>query len=230
MGTNEMKLYEEVMLLALRDDKGTTASGAWYQQAVAGAILSELLLDGHLRVEGSGKKKYIELASTAPTGDPLFDEVIDKIAGAKRRATAATWVGRIAGIKNLKHDAVERLCRAGILRADEDRILLIFRRKIYPEINPEPERRLLERLRDAVFTDASDVDARTVVLVSLANGTGLLAANFDKKELRARKERIEMIVNGDVMGKATKEAVDAAQAAVMVAVMIPAITVAVTST
>lgn len=227
---HEMKLYEEVMLLALRDEKGTIAGGTWYEQAVAGAILSELLLDGHLRLEGSGKKKYIELASTAPTGDPLFDEVVDKIAGAKRRATAQTWVGRIAGIRNLKHRALERLCHHGILRADEDKVLLIFTRKIYPEVNPEPERRLLDRLREAVFTDVPDVDARTVVLVSLANGTGLLAANFDKKKLKARKKRIEMVVNGEMMGKATKEAVDAAQAAVMVAVMVAVMIPAITST
>ncbi len=223
-----MKLYEEVMLLALRDEEGTTASGAWQQQAVAGAILAELLLEGRLRVEGSGKKKYIELTSTAPTGDTLSDAALDRISGAKRRATAQTWVARIAGTKNLTHGAVEGLCQAGILRADVDKVLFFFKRKIYPEINPEPERRLLERLREAVFEDASNVDARTVVLVSLANGTGLLAANFDRKELEARKKRIERVANGEVMGAAAKEAVDAAQAAVMVAAMIPAITAAVT--
>ena len=65
MGTNAMKLYEEVILLALRDDEGTTASGAWYQQAVAGAILSELLLDGHLSVKSAGRKSFVELASDA---------------------------------------------------------------------------------------------------------------------------------------------------------------------
>ena len=223
MGTNAMKLYEEVILLALRDEEGTTASGAWYQQAVAGAILSELLLDGHLSVQSAGRKSFVELASATPTGDPLIDEVIEKISASKRRATAQTWVGRIAGIRKLKHRAVEGLCRRGILRADEDKVLLIFTRRIYPEIDPEPERRLLERLRKAVFTDASDIETRTVLLVSLANGTGLLAANFDKRQLRARKKRIEMVVNGDVMGKATKEVVEAVQAAVIVAATIPVI-------
>jgi len=228
MRPNEMKLYEEVMLLALRDEEGTTASGAWYQQAVAGALLAELLLEGHLRATGAGKKRTLEVTGTEATGDPLLDGVVDKIAAARRPATAQTWVGRIAGTRDLAHDAVTRLCETGVLRADEGRVLFLFKRRIYPEVNPEPERRLKQRLYEAVFEDAMDVDARTVLLISVANATGLLAANFDRKALKARRQQIDRVVNGDVMGAATKEAVEAVQAAIMVAAMIPAITATVT--
>ena len=43
-------LYEEIMLLALRDEEGTIANG-YCEFMVAGAILAELLLD---RREGLG--------------------------------------------------------------------------------------------------------------------------------------------------------------------------------
>ena len=46
-----------------------------------------------------------------------------------------------------------------------------------------------------------------------------------KKRLQGRKKRIERLTSGGLMGKATREAVQAAQAAVMVACMVPAITV-----
>jgi len=117
----------------------------------------------------------------------------------------------------------QQLCRRGILRAAEDKVLLIFTRKIYPEVNPEPERKLIERLRQAIFTESRDVDPRTVVLVSLANNTGLLKAVFDNKKLKGRKARIEEIINGEITGKAAKEAIEAMQAAVMVACIMPAI-------
>ena len=58
-----------------------------------------------------------------------------------------------------------------------------------------------------------------MVLVSLANNAEILKVVFDKKELRRRKQRIEQIVNGEIMGRAAKEAIEAMQAAVMVAVM-----------
>jgi len=63
----------------------------------------------------------------------------------------------------------------------------------------------------------------SVVLVSLANSASLLRVVFDKKMLKARKARIEQIVNGDITGKAAQEAIQAMQAAVMVAVIMPAI-------
>ena len=61
------------------------------------------------------------------------------------------------------------------------------------------------------------------MLVSLANNAEILKVVFDKKELRRRKQRIEQIVNGEIMGRAAKEAIQAMQAAVMVAVIMPAI-------
>lgn len=216
-------LHEEIMLLALRDEEGTIASGTMYQYAIGAAILSELLLNKRIAVEKSKKKKLVNLISSQPLGEPLIDQCLEKISNAKRRASLQTWVSRFAGVKNLKHRVARQLCQRGILRASEDKILLLFTRKIYPEVNPEPERKLIERLRQAIFTDSRDIDPRTVVLVSLANSTGLLKIVFDKKKLKGRKARIEEIINGEITGKAAKEAIQAMQAAVMVCCIMPAI-------
>jgi len=216
-------LYEEVMLLALRDEKGTIASGTMYQYAIGAAILSELLLNKRISVEEASKKKLVNLISSTPLGDPLIDQCLEKISNAKRRASLQTWVSRFAGIKNLKHRAAQQLCDRGILRATEESILLLFTRKVYPELNPVPEQKLIERLRQAIFTDSRDIDPRTVVLISLANSTGLLNVVFEKKELKGRKDRIKEISNGEITGKAATEAIQAMQAAVMVAVIMPAV-------
>ena len=216
-------LYEEVMLLALRDEEGTIASGTMYQYAIGAAILAELLLNKRISVEEASKKKLINLISSTPFGDPLIDQCLEKIGNAKRRASLQTWVSRFAGIKNLKHRAAQQLCDRGILRATEGSILLIFTRKIYPELNPIPEQKLIERLRQAIFSDSRDIDPRTVVLVSLANSTGLLNIVFDKKKLKARKARIKEISNGEITGKAATEAIQALQAAIMVTCIMPAV-------
>jgi hypothetical protein len=219
---NTLFLHEEILLLALRDEEGTIASGTMYQYAIGAALLAELLLSKRIEVEQSGKKKLVNLISPSPLSEPLIDECLEKVGSAKRRAVLQTWVSRFAGVKNLKHRVAQQLCRRGILRAEEDKVLLIFTRKIYPEVNPEPEAELIERLRHAIFTDAEDIDPRTVVLLSLANSTGLLKVVFDKKKLKGRKARIKQIVNGEITGKAATEAIQAMQAAVMVAVIMPA--------
>ena len=133
---------------------------------------------------------------------------------------------RFAGLKNLHRRVAEGLCERGVLYAAEGKVLLIFSRKIYPELNSQPERRLIERLRKAIFGSGSQVDPRTAILVSLANSANLLNIPFDKRELKQRKERLAKLAAGELLSKATADAIQAAQAAVMVACMIPAMTVA----
>ena len=222
-GFNNLRLYEEIMLLALRDQEGTVPMDSNYKYPVAGAIISELLLSKHIGIDRVKKKKFLKVFNSTPGGDPLIDECIGKINFAKRRATIETWVSRFVNIKNLKQRIAEQLCSRGILKADEDTILLIFKRKIYPEINPIPENNLIERMRKAIFTDTQDIDPRIVVIISLAKSADLLKMVFDKKELKIRKQRIEEIINGEVVGKATAEAIQAMQAAVMAACIVPVI-------
>jgi hypothetical protein len=167
----------------------------------------------------------VTLVDSTPIGAPVVDECLEKVRTSKRRATAQAWVSKFSGLKNLKHRVAEGLCDRGILNEEDAKVLLLFTRKTYPELDPEPERELVERLRQAIFTDTDDVETRTVVLASLANSAGVLKVAFDKKELKGRKERIERIVNGEVTGKATQEAIQAMQAAVMMATIITTTTV-----
>ena len=225
---DSLYLHEEIMLLALRDKEGTVSSGTMYNFAIGGAVLAELLMEKRIDVEAV-KKKLARVLSPAPLGDPLIDECLSKIAGSKKRADLQHWVSSFAQVKNLKHRVAQQLARRSILRIDEDKVLGIFSRKIYPEIDPKPEREVIERLRQAIFGDSAEIDPRTVVLLSLAASADLLKLVFDKKQLKSRKARIQQIVNGELTGKATKEAIEAMQAAVMVACIIPAIVAATTA-
>lgn len=213
--------HEEVLLLVLRDEKGTPEFGAMYAYAMAGGILAELLLAGRITVD-EGKRKLVGLVDDAPMGDAVLDECLTKVATAKRRASTTTWVQRFAHVRRLHHRVAEGLCRQKVLRADEDKVLLIFKRTVYPEIDPKPERKIIERLDRAIFTDTDKVDPRTVILIALAQAADLLRIHFERRELKKRKQRIKHIADGDLMGTATKEAVVAAQTAVMVASIMPA--------
>jgi len=216
-------LYEEIMLLALRNRQGTTTID-YVEYAVAGAVLAELLLDRRITI--SDKRKHlVDIQNTNPIDDPIIDECMERMKAAKKRASLQTWVSRLATIKRLRHKVAQQLCNRGVLRADEDKVLHIFTRKIYPEVNPVPEEKIMERLRTAIFRDSDDIEPRTVVLISLASAANLLSENLGRKEAKDRKKRIEQIVNGEMTGNATKEAIAACQAAVMVAVILPAVIV-----
>ncbi len=225
--TRPLYIYEEIMLLALRDEKGTIATG-FPEQLLAGAILAEFLLDSRLSVDNT-RKKLVDVKNRNRTGDPIMDECLEKMKTAKRRASLQTWINRLAGIKQFRHKVAQQLCDRKILRASEDKILFLFKRRIYPEIDPRPERQIIERLREAIFSDQKELDSRTVVLVSLANGSDLLRQTFGRKEIKTRKKRIEQIGKGELAGQATREVIEACQTALIVASIIPAVVVTTTS-
>lgn len=218
-----LHLHEEVLLLALKDKRGTLEPGTMIRYAIGGAALAELLLERRIEVEAVKKRTYARLLSSRPTGDPILDECLGKIRDAKRRADLRTWVSRFASPQDLTHRVAKELCRRGVLRADEETILLLFKRRVYPELNPVPERELRARLERAILTDSPDLDPRTVVLVSIAKGAGLLKFVLDRTQRKARKDRIEQLAAGEMTGKATKEAIEAMQAAVTVAAIMPAV-------
>lgn len=217
-GPDTLYLHEQMLLLVLRDEQGTVESKAgMYRVALGGAILSELLLEGRIAIE-EGKKKLVNLTSAEPLGEPVLDEALASVAAAKRRRRASAWVTSFAGIKRLRHRIAEGLCRRGILRNSEESVLLIFKRKAYPTIDPAPERRLLDEVRAAIVGADSTLEARTAILIALAHATGSLRAHFDRHTLRHHKQRLEEITRGDLIGGATREAVQAAQAAALAAV------------
>jgi hypothetical protein len=211
----ELYLHEEVLLLALRDEQGTIATGSHYAHAIAGALVAELIVRQRIALSGTKKKRFLDVVDSTPVGERLLDEALGRIVAAKRRGTLTSWVSRLAGAKNLRDRLAEGLRRRGILRAETKEILLFFKRRTWPTVNPEPERELVEQLRRAIFGDG-DVESRTIVLLSLSHRTGLLDNVFDRKELKARRDRIEGLIEQEAIGGAAASVIEAMQAAMTV--------------
>jgi hypothetical protein len=222
----ELWLHEEVLLLALKDEKGTPHSSQ-YSFALGGALLAELLLTERLTLEEKPRKKplkpgkkpsyLVTVTDPKPLADPILDECLHRVATSKKKRSPQDWVMRFYQLKDLKRRIAIGLCRRGILREREDRILVLFRRAAYPTLDGSPERRVMDRMGAAVMGDEKALDARTAVLVALAHGTGLLKPVLGKDIVKERKEWIVAIAEGDVVGEATRAAVQAAQAAVIAA-------------
>jgi len=220
---NQLHIFEEILLLALRDKQGTIFYDVHYPQALAAALLAELLLIKKVELELNGKKKFVKLADKKSTGSLLLDECLQKISKSKRRARIENWVSRFANIPRLKHKAAQSLCNKGILKMEERKVLLLFKHKKYPEINPRPEKQLIEKLRKAIFGANKTIEPETVILIAICEKTGILKHLFDKQKLREKKKWIKEIISGNLIGDATKEAVEAMQAAIFTAVIIPAV-------
>jgi len=219
--------YEEILLLAMDDDKGTTVSGGMFVNAMGGAILAELAAMGAITID---EKNKVEKNPGAFADDPILAEALAKIADDKKMRKAQHWVIKFARLKDLRNRSARQLVAKGVLSEEVGTVLKIFKRAIFPEADSGPEQELLGRLEAAIFTDELKVDHRTVIIVALADATNLLTHSFAKKRLKERKQRIKQLANGEVVGDATKEVVQAIQAAIMVAAIMPAIMVSTTAT
>jgi len=161
--------------------------------------------------------------------DPILAEAYGKILEAKKPKKARDWVQKFANLKDLKKRVARNLVAKGVLREETGTVLGIFHRTIFPESNPGPEHELRHRLEEAIFSDVEKVDPGTTVIIALAKATGMLNKIFPKKRLKTRKARLEELVNGNLVGAATKEAVEAIQAVVLVCAIMPAIAASTTA-
>ena len=216
MTYHHLRLHEQILLLALRDERGTTEgkAGMW-RLAFGGAILAELALEERIAID-PGKKALVRVTDRSSLGDPVLDDALARIADAKRPAGAARWVSRLANL-NLRRESARGLCRRGILHETRDRILFLFTRTCFPTVDPAPERSLIAAIRAAVASEDGAVDGRIAALVGVAHAAGTLRVVFDRKTLKARRQRIERLAADHVAAAATRAAVQAVQTAVMIA-------------
>lgn len=214
-----LRLHHELLLLALCDRTGKVLHGERLGFGLGGALLTELLLAERVVIEqeqGLLKRRWLVVRDATPFGEPVLDAALAKFAHARRRAQVSVAVSRLANLPRLRHHVAAELCARGVLRETEEQVLLLFRRRRYPTVDPKPERALVQRVR-GVLDGGRTPDTRTAALIGLANLTGTLRVLYDGKALRALKPRLKSIEESQAGSRAAREAVAAAQAALMAA-------------
>ena len=222
---NDLTIPESILLLSLNDETGER-KGAYIDYGLAGAALTELVLQGRLAEVGDPPKK-LAVVDTKPVGDGYVDACLKVVTACSESRNAREYVDALAGKSELTHPLYERLAERGIISETKSKILF-FTRTTYPEANPAPERELKQRLR-GVIAGSGPVDVRDGAIIALAYYSDILQHNFERDLLKAHKPRIKAIAEGGMLpSSATKAAIEAVQAAVMIAAMIPIIVVAAT--
>ena len=219
-----LTLMEELLLLALNDEKGNLVSSATaLPYGLNGAILLELALAEKIDIDN---KKLVVIAAP-PTGNDLLDKALGILAGAPKNKPVKYWVVRLSSaMKGLKNELLEKLIEKEILVEQENKILWVIPVKRYPAKNAAPENAIRNRIRNIVL-NGQTVDERSSLLISLIHACSLVNEIFEKDERRAAKKRIKEIGENEKVGKAITDTVNEA---VMVAVSAAAIASVTTST
>jgi Golgi phosphoprotein 3 (GPP34) len=207
-----MLIAEDLLLLLTADDTGTLAvRGMNMKMALGGALLAELALLHRVDLAGPDervKEGRLIVRDAGPTGDGMLDEALATVGrkeGKKPRNVVAA-LGRRTRVR-----LYERLAEAGLLHAEEGRILGIFPTRRWPAEHTAHEASVRAGLVSAL-RHGGTTDARTRALVSLLHALKAVQKAVDpnsvglsKRELNASAQRI---AEGDWVGQAVRSAID----------------------
>ena len=202
-----MRLAEEFLLL-LRDEGGALSRAPeWLvRYALGGAVLMDLALEN--RIDTDARRLF--LIDPSPVGDALLDPMLSEIAQASREHDALYWVEHATHhADEIRETALARLVDNGVLGLSDDRVLRIFGTRHYPLANEEAERDLIRRIRETLLSDAIP-DPRDIVIVTLADGCGLIGHILSAEEIAGAAVRIELVRKLELIGRAFLNAMDVA--------------------
>jgi hypothetical protein len=218
MTSPDLLLAEELLLLALDDEKGNDKTMST-DTGLAGALLLELAAGGW--VEDAGGK--LVASATPPAGAPPAEVLVEALAvieASDKPRDAGHWVRKLPGeLKPIKARVAARLVERGVLSEHRHKILGLIGVDRWPEADPAPELTLRERLR-AELTGATEISERTALLAPLLRALDLLKSVVAKDERKAAGKRAKELADDPAhVGSAVQATVDATRAVVMAAVI-----------
>jgi hypothetical protein len=214
-------IAEDLLLLLLDEHSGRPlVDSTRVTHSLAGALVLELATMGLLVPEypaaRQGRSKITAVGT--PPADPLLDLAWRAFADKPRRA--ASVLQKLDS--KVKDPLLERIADKGWVRPERTKVLGMFPRTSWPEVDGRHEAELRNNL-GIVLLQGGNPDPRTGALVSLllaAQALPKLFPDADKRQLRARAKKLSA---GEWAGAAVKQAISEVQSAVMVAVMTPVI-------
>ncbi|MCC7272686.1 MAG: GPP34 family phosphoprotein [Alphaproteobacteria bacterium] len=210
-----LTFVEEILLLMLDDQDGRLVDlpRSAMNGVVAGAVLMDLAM--HDRIDSDLQE--LRVVDKTPTGDPLLDGALARLATSPAGRNSGAWVEELArDADDLREQALARLVSRGILRKEEGRFLWVFHTRRYPVIDDREQREVKARLRELVL-GTEIPDPRDVVLVTLVEAAGLWDLLLTEAEQDKAAERIAQLRKMDLVGQAMTQVVRDIQESIAVA-------------
>jgi len=200
-----LTLPEQLMLLALRDDKGSVlfSASTALPYGLAGAALLELFFGGKILQEN----KKIRVIDKNQIDDPVLDEALSLIGNSSKDRNAKYWVENISSkVKKLKQKIIDKLIQQHILNREGHRILWFFNVDRYPTLNVVPEMEIRNKIRNIVLNGYKATE-REIALLGLMKACSLINEVFGRDERRMAKKKIKELIEKQKMSKDVSSAV-----------------------
>ncbi len=140
----------------------------------------------------------------------MLDSMLAEITRANRTYDALHWVRHATRhADEIRNTSLERLIDKRILELSDDRYLWIFGTRHYLLKDEATERKLTGRIKSTLLAD-SIPDPKDVMIVTLADGCGIVSQILSDHELDAAKARIDLLRRVELIGRVFLEAIEMA--------------------
>ena len=190
---------EEIMLLMLDDDGlFLPIRGGAVEHVLVGAVLMDLAFANRIDTD---PERLLVIDST-PTGNPLLDGPLERMASAAGTMNTKEWVEVLAREQaaDIRQQAMNGLIERGILEAKDEKFLWVFRSRRYPTIDGRVEREVKLRMEDVLLSNDMP-DPRDVALICLVDACDILSDIFSEREMERAQPRIEQLRVMDLIGR-----------------------------
>ncbi|CAM3910901.1 GOLPH3/VPS74 family protein [Nocardioides zeicaulis] len=215
-----MLIVEELFLLLRRDDGKAESAMSQNGYGLAAAVVTDLVLAERVTLSDD-KDPRATVLSPEPTGHPALDAALARLVEKDGKRLSGLVTDRRLAVEA---EVAQALSAAGVVGVEEKRALGLVPAR-YPVLDPEPERRVRERLRTVLAGGTPQPSDAT--LLSVLQGLGLVGKVLaeEKGDLGRRdlERRIEEVSTDVRAGAAVAKAVQAMNTAIMTAAIVPAV-------
>nr|BFE58078.1 GPP34 family phosphoprotein [Dactylosporangium thailandense] len=220
-------LADDFLLLALDDHGKNPIGDLRLNYGLAGAVLLDLALAGRVDIA----EDRVTVRDATPTGDPVADEALARIAAGEKPRKADAWIQPLAD--GLRAKVLDRQVEAGVLRKEQDRVLWVFPRTRFASATgaqPAAETAVRAELTAAIDGDGhGEVPSRAAALIGLVQVSGLAEEVFPGRPKEELQARLNAITAGNRAADAVQQTVRRIQAVIGSTAAITAATSAATT-
>ncbi|HSV39015.1 MAG TPA: GPP34 family phosphoprotein [Nocardioidaceae bacterium] len=206
-----MTITEDLLLVTIDPETGRCAiTSTAAQRIVGGAILTDLVLVGRMRLDGDGRRARVEVIDGPPVDDRLLSAALGRIGGRRLRPKDIVMKLGKGGLGPVR----DHLAATGQLDLNYKGFLGV--KYSWRYVGAGGRREALVRGVRGVLIDFDEPDETTGPLVALLASADLLRAVVSRDEHKRAKARAKEVSEGDWAADGVRAAIKAARDAAAV--------------
>ena len=210
-------LFEELLLLAVHEDKGTFIGSALEKinTGLVGAVLAELALRGVIQIQENHRLRVVEANSIE---DDILSEALGVMKESEKERKSGYWINALAQKpEKIRKRITERLIQQGVVTQEDDHLLWVIPSPLEPEKKASTKYWVKRRLRSIVLA-SEPAEQHDIALLNIIKACDLLDLVFLKDERRLASRQVGELVVSEALKNPVAQTIEEIGQAIAVVV------------